>query len=149
QAPTIDFIYRDLILQSAADINIGSATFGGEHTNAAISAGTSFSATGNVDASTLTAGTTIDVGGRLFIEDTLTAGGNINVSSFLQALNINAPAGVLTVNGGIYPVLEMTAGAALQHTFNVDSIVSPNGIDFSGNQFDGINGLSSGGLLTI
>lgn len=147
-APNIDFFYKDLTLLSGAGINIRSATRGPVHTDATISAATSFNASGNVDAGTLTTGTTVDVGGALFVEDTLTAGGNINVGNYLRALNINAPSGILTVQEGIYPVL-LTGGAALQHTFNVDSIVSPNGIDFSGNQFDGEAGLSSGGLLTI
>jgi hypothetical protein len=50
---------------------------------------------------------------------------------------------------GIHPFLQSLGGASLQHTFTVDSILSPNGIDFSGNQFDGSAGLAAGGRLTI
>ncbi|MGH8100775.1 MAG: beta strand repeat-containing protein, partial [Chthoniobacterales bacterium] len=113
-----------------------------------ISAATSFNASGDLTASDLSAGTTVTTGGFLVVYHTLTAGGNIDVGSFLQATTINAPSSVLTVQGEITPNL-LNAGAALQHTFNVDSIVSPNGIVFDGNQFNGTNGLSSGGLLTI
>jgi len=33
-------------------------------------------------------------------------------------------------------------GAKAPHLYTIDSIISPNGIDFSGNQFGGINGYS-------
>ncbi len=63
---------------------------------------------------------------------------------------INAPNGVLTAGaGGIRPFIVSPGGAAVQQTYVVDSILSLNGIDFSGNQYDGIDGLSSGGMLTI
>jgi hypothetical protein len=113
-----------------------------------LSAGTSVSVGGDLGANTVTAGTTIHVKGNLYA-DTVTAGGDIDADG-VQVITINAPTGVLTVGSqGIHPVIREPDGAALQHTFNVDSIVSPNGIDFSGNQFGGIGGLSSGGRLTI
>ena len=88
----------------------------------------------------------MDTGGDLIVYNTLTAGGNITVGGVLQALNIAAPSSVLTVDAGILPVPKESSGP-LQHTFNIDSIVSPNGIDFSGNESGGF--FSSGGKLTI
>ena len=100
----------------------------------------------------ITAGTTIDVTGELSAFDTVTAGGNITANT-VAVPTINAPDGILSVgSGGIRPFIVSGGtddGANLQHTFNVNSVVSPNGIDFSGNQFGGISGLSSGGKLTI
>ena len=40
-------------------------------------------------------------------------------------------------------------GAAEQNFITANTIVSPNGMDFSGNQFGGIDGLASGGKLTV
>ncbi len=148
QASNIDFVLGGgLSLLSGAGINVRSV--GGGVVDAIISAATSFTASGDVVATTLTTGTTVDVGGALAVDDTLTAGGNINVGGFFLAVNVNAPSGILNVQGGIVPFADEAIGASLQHTFNVDSIVSPAGIDFNGNRFNGINGLSSGGRLTI
>src|ERR1022692_2005788 len=147
-APNIDFVLGGgLSLLSGAGINVRSVGEGVQ--DAIISAATSFTASGDVVATTLTTGTTVGVGGALHVDDTLTAGGNINVGGLFQALNVNAPSGILTVQGGIFPFIDSAIGASRQHTFNIDSIVSPAGIDFDGNRFNGINGLSSGGRLII
>jgi FecR protein len=96
-----------------------------------------------------TAGTTIDVTGQISAFGTIAAGGNITANG-IDVENINAPNGVLSVgSNGITAFVVAPGGAAVQETFNVDSIISLNGIDYSGNQFDGIDGLSSGGKLTI
>jgi hypothetical protein len=148
-APNIDFLGGGLSLLSGGSINVRSVLGGAQGADATISAATSFTASGDVNTSILTAGTTVTVGGGLFVNDTLTAGGNINIGGFANVLNINAPSGVLTVQGGIFPNTEVDIGSALQHTFNVDSIVSPQGIHFGGNQFQGFAGLFAGGRLTI
>jgi hypothetical protein len=127
---------------SAADVRINN-----------VMAGTSISIGGNILVADMTAGSTIDVVGNLAAFFTVTAGGNITANS-VSVETIDAPAGILTASGGgISPFIKDSSGpndgAAIQHTFNVASVVSPAGIDFSGNQFNGIDGFSSGGLLTI
>ncbi len=169
-ASNINFVGSNLTLTSGGNISVGSfespsnghggniaggtisaagaVNATGNITNVSdLTAGTSVSIGGDVGASNITAGTTINVGGQLFADD-VTAGGNITANG-VGVITINAPTSVLTAgSGGIFA--EVTdAGAGLQNTFNIDSIISPAGIDFSGNQFNGINGLSSGGLLTI
>ena len=98
---------------------------------------------------TVTAGSTIDVQGELGGVNTAAAGGNISATR-TAIPNIISPSGFLTVGiGGIHPSLQTPGGSALQHTITWRSIQSPSGIDFRGNQFDGIDGLFSGGRLTI
>lgn len=130
-----------------------------------MTAGTSFTAFDLVITQTLTAGTFVDVSGDLTALSFVDAGSTINVGGTLnaplviaggdvtadtvQVLNLQAPMGVLTAGAGGIIAFINGEGAAAQHTFHVDSIVSPNGIDFSGNQFNGLNGDFSGGRLTI
>ncbi len=124
-----------------------------------LTAGTSILIGGDILASTITAGTTIDVGGQLSAFDRVNAGGDISADT-VAVPNLTTPGILFAGAGGIHPFVvtfedqmnpppDPGDGANLQHTFDVDTIASPNGIDFSGNQFHGISGLSSGGRLTI
>jgi hypothetical protein len=78
----------------------------------------------------------------------VTAGSNVTAGD-VQVLTLNAP-GVLTATAaGIHPFL--FAGPGAQHQFTIGSIVSPNGIDFSGDYYVS-NGAASpqpGGKLSI
>jgi hypothetical protein len=166
QGATANLIGANLNLQSASDINLGSVdvlnnTLTGS-LNAtgtvtavngvrigSVTAGNAINIGTDLIASAITAGTTIDVGGQLSTSGTVNAGGGITANG-VDAVTINAPNGILTIGeNGIHPFLQNPGGASLQHTFAVDSILSPHGIDFSGNQFDGIAGLTAGGRLTI
>jgi hypothetical protein len=171
QASTVAFsTVGGLDLQSGGDINVYAADIPPVNNSRTIS-GTinavgAISTTGNVTSGDVTAGSTINVGADLFVSNatagttinvagqlsafgTVTAGGNITAKG-VDVENINAPNGVLTVgNNGIRAFVVSPGGAAVHETFNVNSIISPAGIDYSGNQFGGIDGLSSGGLLTI
>ncbi|MEP6821407.1 MAG: hypothetical protein ABI946_03565, partial [Chthoniobacterales bacterium] len=113
-----------------------------------LAAGTFIDAAGDLTAfSSIVAGDTINVGGRLsspFVQ----AGGNVTAGT-VSVLNLNAPTGILTAGSGGIIAFVTDQGAALEHIFNVASIVSPNGIDFSGNQFNGAGGIFSGGRLTL
>ncbi len=127
-----------------------------------VTAGTSINVGGNVSVSTLTAGTTITVGttgpsgpiGGSLQASSVTAGGDITAND-TDVQTITSPTGVLNLTDEIHPYVFSTdpsilaQGAMAPHVYTIDSIVAPNGIDFSGNQFGGINGYSSGGLLTI
>lgn len=96
----------------------------------------------------ITAGTTITAGGRL-ISPLVTAGGNITANE-VDVLKIDAPNAVLTAgSGGIRPYFPATPGA--QHQFTLNSIVSPNGIDFSGNTYVSFGNAApqAGGKLNI
>ncbi|MDQ6810104.1 MAG: hypothetical protein M3Z64_11885 [Verrucomicrobiota bacterium] len=113
-----------------------------------VSAGQSVTTGGDLTTNSTTAGTTINVAG-IFTSMSATAGGNI-MADTVRVLNINAPNGILTAGGGgIHPYL--AAGAGAPHQFTVNSIVSPNGIDFSGNQYvaNGLAAPQPGGNLTI
>ncbi|HWY51255.1 MAG TPA: FecR domain-containing protein [Chthoniobacterales bacterium] len=165
-APNIDFIAGDLTLTSGGDISVhgldvvnntlsNTATATGSFTAASnvristLMAGTFISIGGNALVSNMTAGSTIDVTGQLGAFGTVAAGGNITANG-VDVENINAPNGVLTVgSNGITAFVVSPGGATVQETFNINSIISPVGIDYSGNQFNGIDGHSSGGLLTI
>ena len=132
----------------------------GNITSGDVTAGTDVNVGGDLFVSNVTAGTTITAGGLLTGFDTATAGGDI-MANETAIPTIYSPTGVLRVGaGGIHPFVESSEdpmnphnppqdGANLQHTITIDSIVSPAGIDFNGNQFQGISGLSSGGILTI
>ncbi|MDQ6908929.1 MAG: hypothetical protein M3176_19085, partial [Chloroflexota bacterium] len=165
QAPNIQFRGPNTSLLADGDIQIfdfdgggllsGRIDAGGAFTGAGdfflldLRAGTSITIGGSIIAGDIAAGTTINIGGRLAAFGTVTAGGDITADT-VAVPTIVAPSGTLTAGaGGIVPFVETPGGAAIQHTFNVFDIVSSNGIDFSGNQFAGIDGLSSGGLLTI
>jgi hypothetical protein len=168
QAANVGLVGSNLLLQSDGDIHIYSVGVPANIIDGTIDAGGLFSASANVDTGSLTTGTSAFVGGDLslsvaIIGTTLdvvgrlsasfvSAGDDITVGT-LAVLDLTTP-GILTeTTGGIHPLVFDTDGsndgAAAQHTFTVASIVSPNGIDFSGNQFVGIDGFSSGGLLTI
>ncbi len=131
----------------------GNLTTTGDLFEGNIFAGADINVGGGVIASSLEAGLTINVGQYISVSS-VSAGGDITAGS-TRVQYITAPTGVLSVSGGIYPDIFSTApqfpeqGAAAPHTYTVDSIVSPNGIDFSGNQFNGILNYTSGGLLTI
>ena len=118
-----------------------------------LTAGTFINIGGNVIAGDITAGTTIDVDGRLAAFGTVTAGGDITADT-VAPHNIDAPNGVLTAgSGGIHPFVVIFGpgdGPDYQQTYNVKTIVSPNGIDFSGNQYHpAVNNPGPGGKLTI
>jgi hypothetical protein len=136
----------DFIDAAGAFTAVASVNLNGVH------AGTSIDVGGDLlagDFRGVVAGTTIHVKGVLSSKE-VSAGGDIT-ADHVEILTLTAPNGVLTAgSGGITPFLFLDMyDANRQHTFAVDSIVSPNGIDFSGNQFGGIGGLSSGGRLTI
>ncbi len=163
QASTVGFHGNNISLLSAGDINIydfdsggtlsGTISAAGAFSGVAdffpgnLSAGTSITIGGQILASEITAGTTIDVSGRLS-GFTVTAGGNINAGS-IAVITLFSPTGILNVGGGIRPLVVSPGGAAKQHTFTISTINAPAGLDFSGNQFNGIDGNFSGGALTI
>jgi mannose-6-phosphate isomerase-like protein (cupin superfamily) len=97
----------------------------------------------------VTAGNNIGVTNTL-LSPTVTAGGDITAGHVeVQNINLNAPApftsNLMAAAGGITPFVG-ASGSGLQHTFNVLTVVSANGIDFTGDHFGpGDNG----GLLTI
>jgi hypothetical protein len=169
-AGSVEFKSPDLTLFSDADINVFGVDLVGGSLAGTITANGSFSSASNVTTgdltatngsvfvngdlfvSNVTAGTTIGITGQLRGFGTATAGGNITANQ-IEIPNIQAPNGVLTAgSGGIVPFIVIFGpgdGAFYQHTFNVDSIVSPNGINFNGNQFDLTTNPGPGGLLTI
>ncbi len=176
QASNVNFGAADLQLLSLGDININgtfltpNATFLG----GLIDAGGSLNSGGDVTILEIFTGLDVDVQGSVFAS-TVQAGGLVNVTDRLSAgfvsaggditagtvsvFEIDATSGILTAtSGGIVPYVfsyvepEMgppTDGANAEHVFDVLTVVSPAGIDFSGNQFNGISGLSSGGKLTL
>ena len=128
-----------------------------------ITAGGAFSAQSDVSAVGVAAGTSINIGGSIFASTGVAAGTTISVAGELSSpsvsagsnitadhvavLSLDAPNGVLNAgSGGITPFIN-SSGADAQHTFNVSTIQSPNGINFSGNNFSAPS--SHGGLLTI
>ncbi len=170
QAPTVTFKHapfdpanpnRTLNIRSAGDIRVNSisdanvvqaaglinaANFIGGNT---ISAGQSITTGSDLVASTsITAGTTINAGGLLF-SPLVTAGGNITAAG-VEVLTINAPNGILTAGSqGIFPYLP--AGPGAQHQFTINSLISPNGINFTGNAYtsNGSPAPQPGGKLNI
>ncbi|MGZ5001732.1 MAG: FecR domain-containing protein, partial [Chthoniobacterales bacterium] len=131
------------LFHAQSDVNTGDLT-----------AGTSIYVGGNLFGNNFTAGTTIDVVGSLSGFGTAMAGGDITADK-TAIPTIISPNGILHVGeGGIHPFVESLNnppqdGADLQHVITVSSIISPAGIDFSGNQFGGISNHSNGGRLTI
>lgn len=94
------------------------------------------------------AGTTINVTNTL-LSPQVGAGGNIT-ADHVEAQNINpgvvsSATTLMAGAGGITPFIG-PSGSGLQHTFNVMTIQSPAGINFSGINFGAAN---NGGLLTI
>ena len=169
QFTDVNYSGAGLNLMSGGDITANSITFTDGFARGNVNAAGAISITGNLWEGDITAGTSLNVGGGIIggaitAGTTITAGQSISATSLMAGGDITAgntsvqyitsPTGVLRVANGINPSIFSTApgfpqGAAAPHIYTVDSIVSPNGIDFSGNQFDGIAGLSSGGLLTI
>jgi hypothetical protein len=130
--------------------NGGSLTLTGDLLSGAVSALTNISVGGNATAQSLNAGGTITVGGEMRAFGAITAGGDITADTVdISTGGITTPGNLIAGSGGIHPFVISPGGAALQATATVATITSPNGIDFSGNQFQGIDGLSSGGRLTI
>jgi len=110
-----------------------------------LQAGTSINIGGSSFGSLVAAGTTIDVAAELR-SASVSAGGNIT-ANHVAVLTLGAPNSVLNAgSGGITPFIN-SSGADAQHTFNVSSVQSPSGINFSGNNFSALS--SHGGLLTI
>ena len=165
QAPNVIFANgSSLLLEATGDISIhgtqnGANSSGGD----IITAGGAFSAQSGVSAVGVAAGTSINIGSSVFASDRVAAGTTINVAGELSSpsvsagsniaadhvavLSLDAPNGVLNAgSGGITPFIN-SSGADAQHTFNVSSVQSPNGISFSGNNFSAPS--SHGGLLTI
>jgi len=164
-APNVIFANgSSLLLEANGDISIhgtqnGANSSGGD----TITAGGAFNAESGVSAVDVAAGTSINIGGSIFASDAIAAGTTINVAGELSSplvragsniaanhiaiLSLDAPNGVLNAgSGGITPFIN-SSGADAQHTFNVSSVQSPNGISFSGNNFSALS--SHGGLLTI
>jgi hypothetical protein len=164
QAPNVIFANgNSLLLEASGDVSIrgtqnGVNSSGGD----IIAAGGAFRAQSGVSAVGVAAGTSIDIGGSIFASSGVSAGTTISVASELSsplvsagsnvsanhvAIEIlDAPNGVLTAgSGGVTPFV--IDGPDAQHAFNVSSVQSPNGINFSGNNFSARS--SHGGLLTI
>jgi len=130
--------------------NGGSLQLTGDLLSGAVSALTNINVGGNATAQSLDAGGTITVGGEMRAFGAITAGGDITADTVdISSGGISTPGNLIAGAGGIHPFVISPGGAALQATATVATITSPNGIDFSGNQFAGIDGLSSGGRLTV
>ncbi len=169
QYTDIEFSGADLNLVSGGDVTLHSINYTDNYVRGSIAAvGTltvttdlnsgvisaaSISAGGDSLTDSLTSGSTIDIGGRMSSFGTITANGAITAGT-VAVPTIVDPNSVLTAgSGGIHPFVVLFGpgdGPAYQHTFNLDSIVSPNGIDFSGNQFGAFPTITGpGGKLTI
>jgi hypothetical protein len=130
--------------------NGGSLSLTGDLLSGAVSALTDINVGGNATAQSLNAGGVITVGGTMRAIGSITAGGDITADTVqISSGGITTPGNLIAGSGGIHPFVISPGGAALQATATVATITSPNGIDFSGNQFLGIDGLSSGGRLTV
>jgi hypothetical protein len=142
-----DFFTRGT-LQAGGSITIAGDLFEGD-----ITAGTSISVGGSIQANTVGAGTTLDVTFTLQASTVIT-GGNVTAGQ-MTVQTFSAPNGTLTVQNRILPYVFSTdpnfpaQGAKAPHVITANTIASPNGIDFSGDQFGGIDGYTSGGILTI
>ena len=137
---------RDVV--GGAVLNAGTSyrSVGSTSTNSLVAGSTIMTGTDLLASAFVTAGSTINVGGRLRAPQ-VTAGGNVTADHVIVR-NLDAPSGVLTAGArGITPFLVSPDGANLQHTFNVASVVSPNGINFNGSQFGALS--TAGGRLTI
>jgi mannose-6-phosphate isomerase-like protein (cupin superfamily) len=143
----------DIVANSIVGADLVSA-MGSVHTTGALIGNTIVANTDITSAADLTAFNSVSAGNNVSVTNTLlspsvTAGGNItaghvevqNINPFLSPITTTLTAGA----GGITPFVS-AAGSGLQHTFNVMTIVSPNGIDFSGTHF---GPGADGGILTI
>jgi hypothetical protein len=142
---------RSIIGGDSVQSNVGDIGTSGDLIANFISAGGNVSSGGD-----LTAFSSVNAGllGSINVTNTLlspfaTAGGNIT-AGHIEVQQVNPPGGTSTTTltagaVGITPFVG-PSGSALQHTFNVMTVVSPNGIDFNGSHF---NTARDGGLLTI
>jgi hypothetical protein len=145
----------DIVVNSIVGGDIVDSTGGSVHSSGALVANSIFASADITSAGDLTGFNSIFAGNIISVTNTLlspsvTADGNIT-AGHIEVQNIN-PNSVPPINttltagaGGITPFVG-PSGSALQHTFNVMTIQSPNGIDFSGIHF---GTASNGGLLTI
>ena len=153
------------------DITLHSFTFTDSIARGSMTASGDITITEDLGTGTVMAGGDVDAGGSIFAStisaDNISAGGNLQASSatvttggnitvgFLRVQYTSAPNGIVTANFDIRPDVFSTSpdfpeqGAKAPHTITAGTVVSPNGINFSGNQFGGINGYTSGGILTI
>jgi hypothetical protein len=159
-APTINLIHPGfgLTLASGGDIvfnaingaNTIQAPRGDVSTNQdlianTVVAGGTVTADGDLTAfSSITAGGPITVMGTL-LSPSATAGADIT-AGHIELQNATTPANLIAGSGGITPYIPAN-GSSLLHMFAVATVVSPNGIDFSGNNFPTAG--SSGGVLGI
>lgn len=124
----------------------------GNITSDNVTAGADIDVGGDFFTGSATAGSTITVGGLLTSFGTVTAGGDI-IANEVRVPTIVSPGGTLTAgDGGIRPFVVSFGpgdGADLQHTFTISTIEAPAGIDFTGEQFDGLSDVYHGGKLTI
>ncbi len=145
----------DIDVNSIVGADIIRSTAGSIHSSEPLSANTIAAAAAITSAADLTAVNSITAGTIISVTDNLIspsvqAGGNIT-AGLVEVQNIN-PNNALPSNttltaggGGIIP-FPGAGGSGLQHTFNLTTIVSPQGIDFTGSHFGpGANG----GVLTI
>jgi hypothetical protein len=79
------------------------------------------------------------------IANTIVANGTVS-ANHVEAQNVTALGNLVVGPGAITPFLS-PVGANLLHTFMVATVISPNGIDFNGNQFPTAS--SPGGILEI
>jgi FecR protein len=131
--------------------NGGALTLTGDLTSGNVSALTNIDIGGNVIVGSLTATNgTITVGGSLGVFGAITAGSDITAGTVeVSAGGITTPGNLTAGSGGIHPFIVSPGGATQQNFASVATVISPNGIDFSGNQFGGIDGHASGGILTL
>jgi mannose-6-phosphate isomerase-like protein (cupin superfamily) len=144
----------DIVVNEISQADTIISTGGSIHTtngpllaNTITAAGAITSAANVGGSNSVTAGTSISLAGGLF-SPSVTAGGNITADLVVvQNINPGVPLPSNTTltsgSGGIVP---FSSVPGVQHTFNVDTVVSPLGIDFSGFQF-GMG--ENGGILTI
>lgn len=140
-----EIVIRDVVGADVIEAGTSYRSVGGTSTNslvagASIVTGTDLFANGFV-----TAGSTISVGGQLRSPQ-VNAGGDVTADQ-VTVLNLGAPNGIVTAGTGAITPFVPSPGSNLQHTFNVASVVSPNGILFNGSQFGGQN--TAAGGLTI
>jgi hypothetical protein len=131
--------------------NGGALTLTGDLTSGGVSALTNIDIGGNVVVGSLTATNgTITVGGSLGVFGAIAAGSDITAGRVeVSAGGITTPGNLTAGSGGIHPFIVEPGGATQQNFITANTVISPNGIDFSGNQFGGIDGHTSGGILTM
>jgi mannose-6-phosphate isomerase-like protein (cupin superfamily) len=145
----------DIVVNSIVGGDIVDSTGGSVHSSGDLVANSIFASGDITSAGDLTGFDSIFAGNIISVTNTLlspsvTAGGNITAGHIeVQNINPNSvpPSNTTLIagSGGITPFVG-PSGAALQHIFDVMTIQSPKGIDFSGIHF---GTASNGGLLTI